>query len=171
VLDISNAAAATINGLEVETAAEVATSLRAGGYVSWLDARYDRYTAVGVGGVTGDAAGRRLNNAPVWSGRGWVEWTRGAWRAATLSILSEATWQSTSFFTPFNDSVQRQSPYALVNVSGEIRPRRGPWTVSVYARNLGNRNYITGTFSSPPPAIGGRPGPRRQLGVEVAFGR
>jgi iron complex outermembrane receptor protein len=171
VLDISNAAVATINGLEVETTSEVAAGLRAGGYLSWLDARYDRYTAVGVGGVTGDVAGRRLNNAPVWSGRGWAEWTRGAWRAGTLSVLAEVLWQSTAFFTPFNDGIQRQSPYALVNVTGEFRPRRGPWTVSVYARNIGNQDYVTGTFSSPPPAIGGRPGPPRQIGVEMAVGR
>jgi iron complex outermembrane receptor protein len=64
VLDISNAAAATIKGLEVETVSDVGKGLRLGGYLNWLDARYDRYTAVGVGGITGDAAGHRLNNAP-----------------------------------------------------------------------------------------------------------
>jgi iron complex outermembrane receptor protein len=171
VLDISNAAAATITGFEVETVSEVGTGLRAGAYVNWLDARYDRYTAVGVGGVMGEAAGHRLNNAPEWSGRAWLEWTRATRRVGTLSVLSEVLWQSTAFFTPFNDSVQRQSPYALVNVSGEIRPTPAPWAVSVYGRNLGNQDYITGTFSSPPPAIGGRPGPPRQIGVEITFRR
>jgi outer membrane receptor protein involved in Fe transport len=111
-----------------------------------------------------------LNNAPEWSGRAWFEWNGDAPRAGTLSFLTEVVWQSTSFFTPFNDDVQRQSPYALVNVTAEIRPGRAPWAVSVYGRNLGNQDYITGTFSSPPPAIGGRPGARRQIGVGITLG-
>jgi iron complex outermembrane receptor protein len=171
VLDISNAAAATIKGVEIETVSDVGSGVRVGGYVNWLDARYDRYTAVGVGGITGDAAGHRLNNAPQWSSRAWVEWRRETRRAGALSVLSEVVWQSTSFFTPFNDRVQRQPAYALVNVHAETRPTHGPWTVGVYARNLANRDYITGTFSSPPPVIGGRPGPPRQFGVEVTLGR
>jgi iron complex outermembrane receptor protein len=171
ILDISNAAAATIRGIEAETESDLGRGVRAGAYVSWLDARYDRYTAVGVGGITGDVAGNRLNNAPEWSGRAWLEWSRDTPRAGSLSALSEVMWQSTSFFTPFNDRVQRQSPYALINLSGEIRPRRAPWSVAVYARNLANQDYISGTFSSPPPAIGGRPGRPRQIGVELRFGR
>jgi iron complex outermembrane receptor protein len=171
VLDISNAAAATIKGLEVETVSGVGNGVRVGGYLNWLDARYDRYIAVGVGGVTGDAAGHRLNNTPQWSGRAWLEWSRDTRRGGTLSVLSEVVWQSTSFFTPFNDGRQRQSPYALVNVSGEIRPTRAPWALGVYGRNLGSQDYITGTFSSPPPAIGGRPGSPRQIGVELTLGR
>jgi iron complex outermembrane receptor protein len=171
VLDISNAAAATIRGVEAEAVSDLGRGLRAGGYVNWLDARYDRYVAVGVGGIIGDVAGRRLNNAPQWSGRAWLEWSRRAWRSATLSIVSDVLWQTTAFFTPFNDAVQRQAPYALVNVSGEFRPARAPWALTVYARNLADHSYITGTFSSPPPAIGGRPGPPRQIGVALALGR
>jgi iron complex outermembrane receptor protein len=171
VLDISNAAAATIKGLEFETTSDVGKTLRLGGYLNALDARYDRYTAVGVGGMTADASGHRLNNAPAWSGRAWLEWNRDVSGAGALSILSEIVWQATSFFTAFNDRIQRQTPYALLNVSGEIRPRGARWIATVYARNLTNQNYITGTFSSPPPAIGGRPGPPRQVGVEVRLER
>jgi iron complex outermembrane receptor protein len=171
VLDISNAAAATIKGLEFESAAQVARGLRIGGYLNWLSTRYDRYTAVGVGGITGDAAGHRLNNAPVWSGRGWLEWSHAMWRASTLSIRPDVSWQTTTYFTPFNDSIQRQPSYALLNVSAEIRPRRGFWVVTLYARNASNRDYITGTFGSPPPAIGGRPGAPRQVGITFSLQR
>jgi iron complex outermembrane receptor protein len=171
VLDISNAAAATIKGLELESAAQIARALRIGGYLNWLSTRYDRYVAVGVGGITGDAAGHRLNNAPVWSGRGWLEWSHDMWRALTLSIRPDVSWQTTTYFTPFNDSIQRQSSYALLNISAEIRPARGSWGVTLYARNVGNHDYITGTFSSPPPAIGGRPGASRQAGIAFSLQR
>ena len=64
VLDISNAAAAGISGFEAESALQLARSLRVGGHLAWLDARYDRYVAVGVGGVTGDVTGNRLEQRP-----------------------------------------------------------------------------------------------------------
>ena len=92
---------------------------------------YDRYIAVGVGGVTGDVAGRRLNNAPEWSGRLWLEWTRSLLGdGPALSLRADSRWQSTVFFTPFNDAIQRQRPYGLLDVSAELRaPERGRWSL------------------------------------------
>ena len=49
-----------------------------------------------------------------------------------LSLRADSRWQSTVFFTPFNDAVQRQSAYGLLDLSAELGPRR--WTVGVYAR-------------------------------------
>jgi iron complex outermembrane receptor protein len=171
VIDISNAASARIDGLEVESATRFAHGLQAGGHVAWLSSRYDRYIAVGVGGVTGDVAGNRLTNAPVWSGRAWLGWERPSFRQQVLSVRADTTWQTTAYFTPFNDSIQRQRPYGLVNVSAEMRPSQGHWTLGVFARNLTSQDYITGTFSSPPPAIGGRPGDPRQIGVQLRLRR
>ena len=45
------------------------------------------------------------------------------------------------------------------------------WSVTVWARNLTNADYITGTFSTPVPAIGGRPGAPRQVGVQLTLRR
>ena len=167
ILDISNAAAATIHGVELEGAWRPARALDFGGHLAWLDARYDQYLAVGVGGVTGDAAGHRLSNAPEWSGRLWLEWTGRVGRAGTLSLRAESRWQSTVFFTPFNDAVQRQNAYGQLDVSAEVGP--GRWAVGVYARNVTDEDYITGSFSSPPPAIGGRPGEPRVMGVQLTL--
>jgi len=169
VVDISNAAAATIRGAELEGAWQLTGGLRLGGHLAWLDARYDEYVAVGVGGVTGDVAGRRLSNAPEWSGRAFVDWRVPVGRVGTISLRSDARFQSTAFFTPFNDEVQRQSPYGLLDASLELE--RGRLAIGVYARNLTGADYITGTFSSPPPAIGGRPGEPRLLGVQLSFRR
>jgi hypothetical protein len=41
----------------------------------------------------------------------------------------------------------------------------------MYVRNLTNTDFITGTFSSPIPAIGGRPGEPRQIGVQFTVRR
>jgi iron complex outermembrane recepter protein len=171
VIDISNAAAATISGLELEAEMQLGPSLHGGGHVAWLDATYDQYLAVGAGGVTTDVAGHRLTNAPEWSGRIWLEWTTDVRRAGLLSLRGDSRWQSTVFFTPFNDAIQRQRPYGLLELSAELETRGRGLSIGAYARNLTNEDYITGTFSSPPPAIGGRPGDTRQIGVQLTVRR
>jgi iron complex outermembrane recepter protein len=171
VFDIRNAAAATIRGVEVENTSRIGHGIEAGGHVTWLDAIYDRYIAVAVDGSTGDVSGNRLNNAPEWAGRTWIEWTGDIGRSRRLSLSAEATAQSTVFFTPFNDSIQRQSPYGLLGTWVEYGAGNRRWTVAAYARNLTNTDYVTGTFGTPPNAYAGRPGPSRQFAVEFALQR
>ena len=171
VFDIGNAAAATIRGVEVETTSLIGRGIAAGGHVTWLDATYDQYIAVDNRGVTGDVAGNRLNNAPEWAGRLWIEWTGDIGRSRRLSIAADATAQSTVFYTPFNDSIQRQGPYSLMGARVEYGPSHRRWTVGAYARNLTNTDYIMATFGTPPTAFGGRPGPSRQFALEFTVRR
>jgi iron complex outermembrane receptor protein len=166
VLDISNAASATIRGVEVEGTVSLTPAARAGGHLAWLDATYDQYTAIGAGGVTGDATGHRLNNAPEWSGRTWLEWDHGL-AGHLLSLRADTRWQSTVYFTPFNDTVQRQRPYGILDVSARVGPPHDRWSLAAFVRNVTDAGYINGTFASPPPAIGGRPGDRRQFGLRL----
>jgi len=171
VFDIRNAAAATIRGVEVENTSRVGRGIDAGGHVTWLDATYDRYIAVAVGGTTGDVSGNRLNNAPEWAGRLWIEWTGDIDHSRRLSVSAESTAQSTVFYTPFNDSIQRQTPYGLLGTRVEYGPSHRRWTVGAYARNLTNTDYVTGTFGTPPTAFAGRPGPSRQFAIDFAVRR
>ena len=171
VFDIRNAAAATIRGVEVENTSRIGRGIEAGGHVTWLDATYDQYIAVANSGATGDVAGNRLNNAPEWAGRFWIEWTGDIGASNRLAIVADATAQSTVFYTPFNDSIQRQGPYGLLGVRVEYGPSHRRWAVAAYARNFTNTDYITATFGTPPTAFGGRPGPSRQFAVEFTVRR
>ena len=171
VFDIRNAAAATIHGVEVENTSRIGHGLEAGGHVTWLDATYDQYIAVANNGVTGDVADNRLNNAPVWAGRFWIEWSGDVGRSGRLLIAADATAQSTVFYTPFNDNIQFQRPYGLVGARVEYGPSHRRWAVAAYARNVTNTDYITATFGTAPTAFGGRPGPSRQFAVEFALRR
>ena len=171
VFDISNAAAATIRGLEVEPSIRTGGGLEAGGHLAWLDATYDRYIAVGLGGVTGDVAGKRLNNAPEWSGRLWLEWTGNVGRSTRMTLTADATAQSAVFYTPFNDLIQRNLPYGLLGARAEFGPNHRRWAVNAYARNITNTDYITGAFGTSPVAFGGRPGPSRETGIQLLIRR
>jgi iron complex outermembrane receptor protein len=171
VFDIRNAAAATIRGVEVENTSRIGHGIEAGGHLSWLDATYDQYLAVANNGVTGDVAGNRLNNAPEWAGRFWIEWAGDIGNSGRLSIAADATAQSTVFYTPFNDSIQQQRPYGLLGTRIEYGPSNRRWAVAAYARNLTNTDYITATFGTVPTAFGGRPGPSRQFSIEFTVQR
>jgi iron complex outermembrane receptor protein len=165
VVDIRNAATATIRGVELEAQVQPALRWRLGGYVTWIDARYDRYVAAGPDGTSVDAAGRRLFNAPEWSGRTWVEYRTQIGAAGAWSLSLEALMQSTVYFTAINDPIERQGPYALVNANVTVRPRQR-WSIGIFARNLTDTDYVTGTSSSPPPAVAALPGERRRFGVQ-----
>ena len=75
------------------------------------------------------------------------------------------------FYTPFNDSIQRQSPYGLLGSSVEYGPVNRRWAVGAHARNLTNTDYITATFGTAPTAFGGRPGPSRQFAIDFTVQR
>jgi iron complex outermembrane recepter protein len=171
VFDIRNAASATIRGVEVENTTRFGHGMEAGGHLTWLDATYDDYIAVAVGGTTGDVSGNRLNNAPEWGGRLWVEWTGAIGPSGRLTLTADATGQSTVFYTPFNDTIQRQSPYGLLGVRAEYGPSHRRWSVNAYLRNVTNTDYIMATFGTAPVAFGGRPGATRQFAIELAVRR
>jgi len=171
VFDIRNAAEATIRGVEVETTSHIGRGIEAGGHVTWLDPTYDRYIAVANNGVTGDVSGNRLNNAPEWAGRVWIEWSGTLGRSRRVLVAADASAQSTVFYTPFNDSIQRQTPYGLLGARVEYGPSDRRWVVAAYSRNLTDTDYITATFGTAPTAFGGRPGPSRQFAVEFKLRR
>jgi iron complex outermembrane receptor protein len=169
VIDISNAGAASISGVEVEVAATAGRGVQFAGTISWLEATYDRYLARVSGGATFDAAGNRLNNAPEWSGSGSAVYEFAAGRAGTASVRGDVSWQSRVFFTPVNDAIERQPAYGLVHLRAGFEPRSHRWEIAVYVRNLVNTEYITGTANVPPTAITGRPGDPRHWGTQFTI--
>ena len=171
VFDIRNAAAATIRGVEVEHAARIGRGFEAGGHVTWLDATYTNYIAVNNSNVAGDVSGNRLNNAPEWAGRVWVEWSGDVGPSRRLSIVADATAQSTVYYTPFNDNIQFQGPYSLLGARVEYGPSNRRWAIAAYARNLTNTDYLNATFGTSQVAYGGRPGPPRQFAIDFTIRR
>ena len=161
VLDISNPASATITGIEIEAAARPAAGLEILTSFSALDATYDRYIAAAAGGVTADVAGHRLNNAPAWSGSHSIVYDVNSFKAGTITLRGDVSWQSRVFFSAFNDAIETQGGYALLQMRAGFQPPNRRWELAIYARNLANREYITGTATFLVNSIGGRPGDPR----------
>lgn len=171
VFDISNAGSATINGIEVEAAAAARRGVQLAASVSWLEATYDHYLARLAGGATLDAAGRRLSNAPAWSGSTSAAYDVAIGRAGTASLRGDLSWLGRVFFTPANDAIASQRAYGLVHLRAGFEPPGRRWEIAVYVRNAGNREYVTGVGDVPPTAIIARPGDPRRWGTEVTIRR
>jgi iron complex outermembrane receptor protein len=169
VPNISNAASAGITGVEVEAAASAWRGVQLAGSLSWLDATYDRYLAVGLGSLKGDAAGHRLNNAPEWSGSGSAAYEFATGRAGFTSVRCDLSGQSRVYFTPFNTAIETQAPYALVHVRAAFAPHHRRWELAVFVRNLANQEYLTSTSDISLPAFTGQPGEPRTWGTQFTL--
>jgi iron complex outermembrane receptor protein len=157
---------ATIRGVEVETTSRIGRGIEAGGHVTWLDARYGPTSRSRTKASPETVEASELNNAPEWAGASGSSGAETVGRARRFSIAADATGQSTVYYTPFNDDIQRQTPYGLLGARLEYGPGDRRWAIAAYSRNLTNTDYITATFGTAPTAFGGRPGPQRQFAVE-----
>ena len=172
VIDASNAGHATSKGLEVEGAASLGRGLQLAGMFSWLDATYDRFDAFerGLGRV--DASGKRLRNAPEWSGSGSAIYGLQIARGGQLTVRGDVSWQSEVFFTPLNLDVHSQPAYGLVHLRTAFEPRSRRWELAVYVRNVGRKGYVTATWDATGDlAISGRPGEPRHWGTQFTIRR
>ena len=169
VTDISNAATAKIDGIELEATALPIPNLRIQGNISYLNARYDHYPAAsGPGGIVVNASGKRLNAAPEFSGNVVAQYDIPLPRGDSFSLRGEYFHQTRQFFTALNDPVQSQAAYGLVNASLTYSFPGERFQVSVFGRNLTDAQYVTATATIS-PVVSGRPGDPRTYGIRAMF--
>ena len=112
-----------------------ASALHAGGGRPpvWLDSPDDRYMAVALDGTTGGVSGNRLNNAPERPDACGFPCGLGDIGNSSLMfpLSARSTAQSTVFNTPFNDNIQRQSPYGLLGAPRRIWTPQSPLSLVV----------------------------------------
>ena len=157
---ITNAASATINGLEFETEAKPIPPLDLGANVSVLDATYASYpNAPSTGTATINATGHYLNEAPNLSTNMWAQYDFIQPDSSRFWVRAEYFWQAREYFTVVNDDVQRQGAYGLVNLLAGWNSSDDKWAVSLYGKNIFNKQYITqtGSFSAAPGGHAGAP--------------
>jgi len=131
----TNAAAATIQGLEFELAARPTPELSINASLGLLDAQYDEFNTL-VGGVVTDVSDRNLVNAPEVNGSLAVTWERPISDGLNLVLHSDANYRS-SLATEITDSpVLRQDAYTLLNAFTALRSTSGRWEVRAGVQNL-----------------------------------
>lgn len=147
---IDNAASARVRGGEVE--AMWRTDVGLSGDLA-LGLVYGKYGALVArnGAVPGnpeiDLGGFRLPRAPVVTANGGLQYEMNI-RPGTLTLRGEAAYTGNVYFTPFNETIAQQRGYVLVNALATLTPKDLPLTLQVFVRNLTNKAYFTGLYTS-----------------------
>lgn len=168
---VTNAASATVKGVEVEGQWVADDHWTINGGLTWLDARFGSFTNTdSLNPQVGpqNLHGRRLPNAPEWSGSLGLAYRTGATTRGRLTARADVTARSKVYFREFNTPAESQSGYAVVaaNLIWDSPDER--YSVRLFANNLFNRAYwesmlavdgfgtLEGTYGAP-----------RQVGVEL----
>lgn len=162
-----NAAKAKIQGIELETSFLPVRGLRFDANVGLTDAKYDQFN-----NLTGLQPGQkatdlRFDRVPKWTGYVGANYeTRiNGNLNQRLSANIGYTWRSHVYTDVLNTSPLEQNAYGLLN--GSISYRTGPWTLSVFGRNILDKEYAEiKSRNTGFNAFGGSP---RYYGVEAGF--
>lgn len=162
---VNNAERVHVRGLEFDLQTAVSERLMAGASLSWVDARYDRYTngscyfdrpPDNAGGTACDLSGHTLPQAP--RTRGSVSLTyEQPLRSATLHGRIGGSWSSEYHTNSTLDPRHVQEAYSLVNAHIGFRFDR--FDVSAWIRNAGNQLVVM------------REGPSNLFPRDPAYGR
>ncbi|MEX1148138.1 MAG: TonB-dependent receptor, partial [Sphingomonadales bacterium] len=168
VIDITNAADATVKGFEVELTARPVQGLDIGATLAHLDATYKSYPEAPVTGGFVDASGNRLSSAPKWNYSLYGQYTHELGDRGEVYIRGEYSHRTRQYFTVLNDAIQTQGNYDLLNASVGYATADGDWQVILYGRNLADEQYIvsSGSFTAGPA---GRPGEPRTYGLRLVY--
>lgn len=165
---VSNADKAKIFGVEAEWMLRPVDALEFGGSIAYLDATYDgTFPAIDnfTLGVT-DPDGRRLNDAPRWSGSANLQYTA---ELATMDmrLRGEATYKGTTYYTPLNDVRLGSKSHWLFNTSLTFDVRNSGISAGVRVDNIADKKYVTATYAA--FSAGAMPGEPRTARAFVSY--
>lgn len=194
----TNAAEATIKGVELELQARPFDNLELGLATAFLDATYDRFNTI-FGSCTAanqaldprctgrvgqprlvDASGKTLNNAPKFKGTASARYTIPLAAGGRISLFGQVSHQGKVFFNAVNSPSMTQDAYTLVDARVGYETDSGALSVALFAKNLTDKEYfhnIVQFTSTSDTALDvfnvghalGYPAPGRQWGLELRY--
>ena len=148
---LENAATARIYGVEGEITARPVRDLTLSLNASWLHARFRDYVTADQARPAGDGRTRDESGAPAFDLSGntlpqspnytvdvAAEYTV-RFAGGGLTLRGESNWSDRVYFSPFNRNEVSQRAYNLQNAFVTYQPEGGPWRLSLYIRNIGDK--------------------------------
>jgi len=137
-LTVDNAAEATIWGAELEIEAKLSESLLFSFSGGWTDAEYDEYQ---LGSL--DLSGNKLNQAPEWSYRLALNYTRSLGSMGDFRAFVSWYEQDEEFYRAENDPINSNSGYESMDARLSLAGAFGsPLEVSLWVRNLTDKRFV-----------------------------
>ncbi|MFM5886203.1 MAG: TonB-dependent receptor [Novosphingobium sp.] len=166
---ILNAASAHIKGFESELTVVPADGLTLNASLAYLDATYAKFDFLLPSGGTLDLAGKRLQNAPKWSGTLGFNYVSPVSGSARLRLGANYSFTSEKLLTSILDVPRaRVQPQHLVNANADL-DFDGNFTIGIWATNLLDKRYINSVFDAPGTLGLTNYAPPRMFGVSVKF--
>lgn len=175
-----NAANASVKGLDVDFSYRATGSLTLSGGFEYLDAKFRTFTggtcftqrtiagAVlgGVASAACDLSGRPMPNAPRFSSALGFKYSVDT---AFGPLVLAGNDQYRSDYPFVADGSLQNKAYHLINASATLTPRGDQFDIQLYAKNLGNKYYLTGATGG---IVGNDvmyPGAPRTFGVTLSY--
>ena len=173
VVSTVNAKGARNYGLEVELAAHATDALTIKAAGTLLSAKYTDFTSLDYrnGFKPTSVDGNYLDNAPTNTLRVGADYVVRDVIGGRLTLHADSTYQSTVYFTEFNNADASQSGYTLYN--GFVRwDAASHWSATGWIRNAGNKLVETNNIITAPLYSSVRVGtlaPPRTFGLTVGY--
>ena len=177
----TNAAEATVWGVEFDLTATPIDELTLTANVGYLNAEYDEFIST-FGDITGvDLSGNTLVNAPEWKASFAANYAIPLNNSGRIDLTTQISYQSRVYHTQHNENLISQGAFALLNARAAYVSPDERWEISLWGKNLGDEQYFQNTvrftsLSQGNPAdvnnIGaglGYPASGRSFGVEATF--
>ncbi|GIL38491.1 TonB-dependent receptor [Roseiterribacter gracilis] len=139
----TNAGAATMRGAELEVTARPIAPLSITATLGYLDAHYDQF--IGAGG-TDISKQRKLVNAPRWNGKLAGTYRIDLGSNGGVVLGADIAYRTKSYPVVSSSEVLAQGGYALANAFVRYEAPSDRWWLSLGAKNLTDRRYITQGF-------------------------
>ena len=168
---ITNVAAASSRGLEVDFAALVSEGLVVRGGLGYLDASYDEYSQCGQdsAGMLMDCTGNDLTNAPGMTANLNVAFSRPINAEMTLLVNGEWSHRGDVYYDVFNTDGAFQEGFSVFNGSIGLTAADGDWSVMLWGTNLSDTDYITIGIQGFGGIAINTLGPPRQVGLRMTY--
>jgi iron complex outermembrane receptor protein len=141
---VTNAGAAEIYGLEIESAWKLTDAFSANVNVGYTNAQYTKFLVAGVD----VSAQRDVQNTPDWNGSVTVNY---GVPAGPGRLTISGSWSYRGKTQQFENPIPLldQEAYWLVDASINWASDDQHWKFGLYGRNLGDRRYITSGYNFP----------------------
>jgi iron complex outermembrane recepter protein len=146
---LANAESASTRGAELEMRWALPVGLQIDTAVAYDEATYTSFHNAPCGtewigiATSCDLTGRPVSGAPRWSGAVRLESVHGLTNNLEVSGGIESTFRSSSYYTSDDSAYSLIHGYGLVNMRMSLGPSSAHWQVSLWARNVLNKEYFT----------------------------
>lgn len=167
---VENAASATISGVELDVEAIPFRGFRLRASATWLDAQFGRFTSIDpIYPERGeqDLTGNRLPQAPTWQAGVSGEYSLPISSSLEITARADYKWQDEIYFDLFNNPLNTQDSYGLLNASVSIGTLDESWSLTAFVRNAFDERYVSQSLTSASDTVPARVG---QLGAPSQYG-